>query len=375
MKLFLLLALSLAAHAETPKVVGLLCYPSDELIEGSCAKFQEQMAACGYTVVRVNDFSGDFAKTSEEDAKKIRSIPVSAPVFISSHGNSYGKKHYLDSNAGTIQKNKLGNPDEWTVDPSIELLQVEIPDEEKLFATDPILNAVGEHPIVLSSCFSGRACEIAKPKLNLIASCSPTETSKNVTVAKGVYQEPVLYWTGQLYCDPKLFESADTDEPKGALSQKEVMRFLVQKMGGKKTVHTVIYPAKADGPNAANSRVLDEAVAEKEGKRILEEALATRPGFKGTVRKVGEQFRLTFANGSPPHTLPGEYSSSRWAEIAAEKWAAKQNPKRTGYKIERLGPVREVVLEDTNQACALTGLGTTQTPIIRGTIQSRPTHK
>ncbi len=375
MKPWFLLSFALCAYADAPKIVGLLCYPSDALIAASCEAFEKQMKECGYSVVRVNDFSGDLAKTKPEDAKKLKTIPPNAPVFITSHGNSFGKKHYLDSLVGDVKKNQLGRADEWNIDPTVELMQVDIPDNERVFATDPILNAMEEHPLVLSACFSGRACEVAKPKLNLIASCGSIETSKNLTVQKGLYQEPVLYWAGQLYCDPTLFAAADTDEPKGTLTEKELLKFLAAKMGGKKTVHTVIYTTKPNIADTTNLHVLDEAVAEKEAKRILDQALATHPGFKGSVKYVGDLYEVTFKNGSPSYLLPQWHNSKYGAESAAKKWGEKQTPPATGFEVVSKGKVREVVLEDTSQACAITGFGTTQTPFVRGTIQGRPTHK
>jgi hypothetical protein len=377
-------------HADPAKVVGLLCYPSDELIRESCEKFRAQMKACGTKVVTLDDFSGDL--TNEQEKKRaadLLGLPPSAPIFISSHGNSFGGKHYLGSSKGDIAGNTLGPHDEWKVPDSFDLSEEKVDAGSRFFATDRILAAVEGRPRVLSACFAGRACESGKPKLDLIASCAPNETSDHAPAPGGGSQEPVLYWVGQLYCDPKAFGEADTSDPKGELSEKELGIFLAKKMGGKKTLPVVYYsktpnvdPKDAAAlkllvtlpPKTAEVRIVDSSRIEAEAKAKARALGGTAPHLKTSVEKGGDMMEVSWGEGKGANKelLPGYFSNQYTAKAAARALLEARGVKDAPFRLAVVGSAYEVIVEDTHQACRVGGLSLEQTPLIQGKIKPLP---
>lgn len=388
--LFLLLLLTLNAAAEPAKTVVLLCYPVDENIKESCDTFVKEMAKCGFKVERVDDFSGEIdLKDPVQTAliKKVQSLPTTVPIFYSSHGNSFGKKHYLDSLKGNIQRSSLGPMDPWTLPPGIEPNTTPAPAADyRYFATDPILKVFHEHPQILSACFSGTTCLTGKPKLNLITSCASDETSDQIDIGPGVRQEPVLHWIGKLYCDKALLSGADTDAPKGELSEKEIGAFLVTKMGGKKTVAAVLFPRGQNSsiearvavsriaqfpPAGTVIRTVDSSRIERDAKTFAEDQKKGKPHIKSRIDASSKMYELTWREGkqSATETLPGYYDADNSAEASAGSFLKARGLKDTPFTIKSLGIVYKVIVEDMSQPCRVGSYEIPQTPKVSGTVR------
>lgn len=380
---FLLVSLGTAfAVPLAKKQVVLLCYPSDELIEKSCEAFEKQLKSYGHEVVRLDD------PTAQEVAEKLKSIPKDVPVFISSHGNSFGGKHYLDSKKGDIQKNKLPKHDEWKIPEGFEIQEIQDSDDAMVFETSPILNAAKQHPIVLSACFSGRACENVSG-LNLIASCEAVETSQTLNNQspdgkEKVYQEPVLYWLAEIYANASVFGEVDaTDRVDGKLSQKELNLFLAQKMGGKKTVTAAFVDRQIDWSDEAKAKVKGHAYflptekvrvtaspkESEEKAQALARDFEKNKQFKGRTSFRHSLYEMEFSEGGKTKTqsLPGFYVSEESAMSAAEK--IRGIPKSSGagqskspVKVKKVASVWIVTIEDLSQPCTVIDLGISQTP-------------
>lgn len=375
--------------------MALFCYPVDEMIAESCTKFEEQMKECGHKVVRRDDPSAEEAATFFKELGD-----ETVPLFISSHGNSFGGKHYLDSLKGDLSRRELGKADDWRIGhgkigPTVP---IEVFEEEgaRFFATEPILKAAGARTKVLSACFSGRACEQTKlsPLVGgLIASCGCNETCQHMPIKGGLVQEPVLYWAAQLYCDPKLLsevDGGDGSKKDGVLSPTEIGRFIATKMGGKKTIAEVFYPQPPNTneallglvasfahyfPGAPTLRT-EGSVKAMESRR---KALAVKnKGLKFHLRKAGYQFRARFPSGFSM-VLPGAYRDGGMAERAAIKIGEKLQKNgdikdAKGLKLTEIGPVMALEQEDPGQPCRIGSFGTPQTPRIEGSIQPKKSH-
>lgn len=365
----------------------LLCYPADSLIKDSCDNFKAQMKKCGHEVLSKDDL------TAEEASVFLKGVDESIPVFISSHGNSFGKKHYLNSSKGNIPIKTLGKMDEWKLPRGVSTRDSGEEPEGNVFATLPILKALGKRPKVLSTCFSGRACQEAHLE-NIVASCSFDEVSIHRGIPEKYSQEPVLYWIGELYCNDKLFASVDGKFGKkdGELSREEIAGFLATKMGGKTTIAHLFTPQPLNLDPVQDAATIDysmvpdkgtkmSAVSDESERKEQAEAAAARnstekKNIKTRVYSDRQQmFALTLDDGSSL-TLPGFYMSPESAEkaakqliplLTAQKLISKAPEK---IKVKSLGKVFSVVEEDLTQPCH-SDMSGDQTPLIQGTIRSK----
>ncbi len=372
--------------AQTPKVIGFICYPSDEMIKESCDEFKKQMKDCGVKVVALDDFSGDLTNPEEKKrAAELLGLPPTTPIFLSSHGSSFGGKHYIGSSLGDIDSATLGEHDRWEAP---EIMQsAGAPQAAQVFATDRILGALGDRPKLLSACFAGRACETGKPNKNLIASCAADETSKQITVPGDGYQEPVLYWAGQLYCDPKTFAEADTTAPKGELSETEIAYFLAKQMGGKKTVPFVFTSKDMNvDPEELKTlrefvtvprktteiRILDESKLKGAAESKAKELVSGKADLKSKAVPAGKlkEISWTVKGKTQTHLLPGYYDNEYTAKAAAKALLKARGVEVTDFKVSDVGSVFQIVVEDMKEPCRVSREGIPQSPRIEGTIRS-----
>ena len=379
--------------------VVLFCYPSDELIEQGCNDFEKQMKDCGHKVLRRNDPSKEeaaaFFKELDDDT---------IPLFVSSHGNSFGQKHYLDSNKGDLQRKGLGPTGEWLGfegKPGEIPTEDEFPESARYFETLPILKTAGNRTKVLSACFSGQACEQSKlePILGgLIASCQCNETCQHMPIKGELHQEPVLYWMGQLYCDPALFSEVDGssgEKKDGVLTPKELGGFLSQKMGGKKTIRQAFVSSPLNTNKALinatqkfttywGDQIEFKYIPDDKDRNVAIETIvkeqAANPDTKTRIRELGKLYRLSVSDPkSFSIMLPGMYSRKILAESSAKEVMKQLKADNTiapsaTFTLSEAGTATGVEIESLVEPCRIGGFGIPQTPLIEHGLRSR-THE